>query len=73
MSKYSVKRYWEMCDEVIVEAKSSGAAILKAHELPLTDGEYVPDSINSDSETDVRNVIKSRENQHDYRYNHTLP
>lgn len=53
MPNYTVKRYWEVCDYVEVEADSVEEAVEKAHELDLTEGEHVPDSINSDEEGDV--------------------
>ena len=53
MKTYYVKRYWEVSDEVKVEANSVDEAIEKAHEMPLTEGYYVDDSINSDPEVDV--------------------
>lgn len=53
MKTYYVKRYWEMSDEVKVKANSEDEAIEKAHELPLTTGRYVDDSMNSDEEVDV--------------------
>jgi len=54
--KYIVKRYWELCDEVGVDADSVNEAIKKAQAQPLdiTAGEYVPDSINSDPDVDVQ-------------------
>ncbi len=53
--KFTVKRYWEICDEVDVEAESVGKAIEAAHAMPLdnTKAQYVPDSLNSDPDTDV--------------------
>lgn len=42
--KYSVKRYWEVCDTVDVEAENVEEAIEIATELGLTTGEYVMDS-----------------------------
>lgn len=55
--KFCVKRYWEVCDEVEVEAKNKDEAIEKAHEMRLSKyPEYVPDSINSDPETDVQKL-----------------
>lgn len=54
---FVVKRYWEVCDEVQVSAKDKDEAIKKAHDLDLsTTPEYVPDSINSDPETDVQAI-----------------
>ncbi len=55
-AKYSVKRYWEVCDSVEVEAESLELAIIKAHSLPLTAGEYVSYSINSDEDVDVEAI-----------------
>ena len=54
--KFAVKRYWEICDTVEVVADSPGEAIEAAHALPLdnTKAEYVPDSINSDPDSDVQ-------------------
>ena len=56
--KYSVKRYWELCDEVEVEANSVGEAIDAAHAMPVdnTQAEFVPDSMNSDSFVDVQTL-----------------
>lgn len=53
--RYVVKRYWEVCDEVRVEAYSVETAIEAAHALPLdhTKADYVPDSLDTDPETDV--------------------
>lgn len=48
--KYSVKRYWEVCDTVDVEAENVEEAIEIATELGLTTGEYVMDSFNIDEE-----------------------
>ncbi len=56
-----VKRYWEMCDEVRVDAENEHDAIEKAHEVPLTAGEYVADSLNSDPETDVSTSLSTTE------------
>jgi hypothetical protein len=52
---FAVKRYWEMSDTVYVPATTVDAAILAAHNLPLNiaKAEYVPDSMNSDRESDV--------------------
>jgi hypothetical protein len=56
--KYAVKRYWEVCDSVEVEASSVGEAIDTAHAMPVdsTKAEFVPDSINSDSFCDVQSL-----------------
>lgn len=54
-TRFAVKRYWEVCDIVHVPAASAEAAIKAAHALPLNNeaARYVPDSINSDPDTDV--------------------
>ena len=54
--KYAVKRYWELCDSVEVEADTPSQAIDKAHDLPLDEhrGEYVQGSLNSDPNVDVQ-------------------
>lgn len=56
--RYTVKRYWEVCDSVEVEANSPREAIDTAHEMPVdsTKAEFVPDSINSDSFCDVQPI-----------------
>ena len=53
--RFAVKRYWEMCDTVKVEAASADKAIEAAHAIPLDQNiaQYVPDSINSDPDADV--------------------
>lgn len=56
MKKYSVIRYWEVRDEVEVEARSTEEAIEKAHEMELKKGRYVDDSINSDPDCDVQEI-----------------
>ena len=55
-TRFAVKRYWEMSDTVYVPATTIDGAILAGHALPLnlTKAEYVPDSMNSDRETDVQ-------------------
>jgi hypothetical protein len=57
--KFAVKRYWELCDSVDVEANSVGAAIHIAHELPVNSAkaEFVQDSMNSDPTCDVQPLI----------------
>lgn len=52
---FAVKRYWEICDTVHVPANSIDKAIESAHALPLDfeKARYVPDSLESDPETDV--------------------
>jgi hypothetical protein len=54
--RYAVKRYWEVCDSVEVEASSVGEAIDIAHAMPVDSAkaEFVPDSLNSDSFSDVQ-------------------
>jgi hypothetical protein len=56
--KFTVKRYWEVCGAVDVEADSASEAVAIAHELPVDNAkaEYVPDSLNSDSDCDVQKV-----------------
>ena len=61
LQKYSVKVYQEVCTEVIVVAKkgSWGTTIIDAaHKqaalVPLKEWEYVPDSVNTDPETDIQ-------------------
>lgn len=62
MSKYIVKRYWEVCDSVEVDAISSDDAVNKACDLPLSDNpEYVPDSMNVDEDIDVIELTHSYE------------
>ena len=53
--RFKVKRYWELCDEVAVEADDGDKAIEVAHALPLAaaNAHYVPDSLNSDPDADV--------------------
>ncbi|TAK97418.1 MAG: hypothetical protein EPO07_13255 [Verrucomicrobia bacterium] len=57
--KNAVKRYWEVCDTVDVEANSPHEAIDVAHELPvdITKAEYVPDSMNSFPDDDVQPLL----------------
>ena len=52
---FAVKRYWELCDTVHVEAEDVDKAIEAAHALPLdnTNARYVPDSMNSDPDSEV--------------------
>lgn len=58
--KYIVKRYWEVCDEVQVEADTPEEAIEKAHEMRSSKyPEYVPDSINSDPDCDVQELTEA--------------
>ena len=54
-SKYSVKRYWEVCDEIEIVAESPEQASALAYVQPLTAGEYVPDSMNVDEE-DIQKI-----------------
>jgi len=60
--KFAVKRYWEVCDSVEVEADSAPEAIAVAHEVLIdnTKAKYVPDSINSDPSCDVQPVVPGR-------------
>lgn len=53
--KYVVKRYWELCDSVEVNADSPSQAIERAHEMPVDSGRamFVPDSMNTDPEAEV--------------------
>jgi hypothetical protein len=53
--KFAVKRYWQLCDCVEVEADTPDRAIEIAHEMPLdeTRGDYVSGSLNSDPSADV--------------------
>jgi len=53
--RFKVKRYWEVCDEVEVEADDGAKAIEAAHALPLAAAKThnVPDSLNSDLDADV--------------------
>ncbi len=53
--KYLVKRYWELCDSVAVNADSVAEAISRAHELPTdnTRAAFVPDSMNTDPDAEV--------------------
>lgn len=57
--RYAVKRYWELCDTVHVEADDIDKAIEAAHELSVDNSkaEFVPDSMNSDPSCDVQPVI----------------
>ena len=45
--KYYVKRYWEMCDDVTVDAKSQKEAIIKACKLLIKNknAKYISNSI----------------------------
>jgi hypothetical protein len=63
--RFRVKRYWEMCDEVDVDAASAEAALEVAHALPLSDtaAQYVSDSLTSDPETDVQLIPAQRRNK----------
>lgn len=56
--RFVVKRYWSLCDEVEVDAQSTDGAIRLAHELPINNvtAEFVPDSLESDPETDVQSL-----------------
>lgn len=65
--KYSVKRYWQLCDEVEVEATSVDAAIEIAHQMPLDEsrGDYVSGSLNSDPSADVQPLITGEDHATD--------
>lgn len=54
--KYCVKRYWEVCDSVEVDAGSAQEAIERAHEMTADNAkaEFVPDSMNSFPDDDVQ-------------------
>ncbi len=56
MAKYRVRRYWETYDTVEVEADSVSEAVDKAHNLSLTEGEGIFESLNSDEENDVEEI-----------------
>jgi len=63
LQKYSVKVYQEVCTEVTVIAKKGSrkdTVIDAAHEqaalVPLREWEYVPDSVNTDPETDIQKI-----------------
>ena len=53
--KFVVKRYWELCDSVEIEADSPTQAIERAHQLPVDNARavFVPDSMNTDPDADV--------------------
>lgn len=53
--KYVVKRYWELCDSVEVNANSVSEAIATAHEMPVDNARasFVPDSMNTDPDSEV--------------------
>lgn len=54
--KFEVKRYWSVCDTVVVEADSITAAIDCAYQLPVdvAKSEFVPDSMNTDPKCEVK-------------------
>jgi hypothetical protein len=58
--KYAVKRYWQFCDAVEVEADSIAQAIERAHEMPLNElqGEYILSSLYIDPSADVAPLVK---------------
>jgi hypothetical protein len=60
--RFRVKRYWEMCDEVDVDAVSEHRALEVAHALPLdiNKAQYVSDSLSSDPNTDVQIIPAHR-------------
>ena len=63
--KFTVKRYWSICDSVDVEANSVSEAIDIAHEMPVDSAkaEYVPDSMNSDPTCDVQPLITEKHDE----------
>jgi len=58
--KFAVKRYWQLCDPVEVEADTPDQAIERAHEMPLDEskGDYVLGSLNSDPLVDVQPLVE---------------
>ena len=58
--RFGVKRYWQMCDRVEVEAETPDQAIEQAHKMPLDEsrGDFVLGSLNSDSLFDVEPVTE---------------
>lgn len=57
MPKYAVKRYWEVCDSVEVEAENADEAYITAIEEPLSVvPDYVPDSMNIDKDMDIQEL-----------------
>lgn len=51
---YSVRRYWTVCDNVVVKANSAEEANKKAMDAPLSPcPDYVSDSITNDQSVDV--------------------
>lgn len=63
--RFAVKRYWEVCDTVEVEATSVAEAIYVAHAMPVDSfkAEFVYDSLNSDSFVDVHALTTGDESQ----------
>lgn len=58
MKTYYVKRYWEVYDEVKVEAESTSEAVDRAYEQPLgSSPRYVDDSMNIEEEVDVQEEL----------------
>ncbi len=57
--KFAVKRYWQLCDEVHVDADSIDDAIERAHKMPLNEfqGDFVLGSLNSDPHVDVEQLM----------------
>jgi len=58
--KFTVKRYWQLCDEVEVEGRTRDEAIDIAHQMPLDEsrGSYVSGSLNSDPDQDVAPILE---------------
>ena len=56
--KFAVKRYWQLCDRVEVDATTRDEAIDTAHKLELDEsrGTYVLGSLNSDPEEDIEPI-----------------
>ena len=51
---YSVRRYWRMCDVVVVKANSAKEANKKVMGMPLSPlREIVPNSITNDPSVDI--------------------
>ena len=51
---YSVRRYWTVCDNIVVKAKNADEANEKAMDAPLSPyPDYVSGSITNDQSVDV--------------------
>ena len=59
--KYCVKRYWQACDSVTVDANCVDEAIRIAHERPfdVTNSQCIPDSLNTDPDADVYPLVEA--------------